>query len=113
MPNTRLVTATKVLLIPSWILGVAAALMAIDSVTLVIPELFTPIIGAIVLFGVFVAPLATLLAMVLAFWHTVRRQPPGTEPTRSTSPPRLWALIALSLVCSIAAWVLLAKKFTS
>ena len=96
--------AIKLLLIPSWIVGVAAVFMGVDALDRMIHQPFTRIIGHTVLFGVFLAPLATFVAIVLAFVQTLKKRP---------GVGKAWTLIALSLACILGAFVVLARGFTS
>ena len=68
----RFSTLTKVLLVPSWVVGFAAALMALDFATHVIREPYSQIVGHTVLFGAFLAPVASLFGVAVAAWHTFR-----------------------------------------
>ena len=104
--------AVKALLIPSWILGVAAVLMGTPALDRAIHAPFSQIIGHTVLFGVVLAPLSAFIAIALTFWLTVRRRP-AAEAGQPRSVGTLWLLIALSFVCSIGALVMLARRFTS
>lgn len=102
----------RLLLIPSWIVGVAAVMIGTPAIDERIHSPFTQIIGHTVLFGVFLAPLLGFVAFVLTCWLTVRRRPKN-EASQPRGVGWLWLLIALALACNIGAWVVLARGFTS
>src|ERR1700694_4370491 len=88
-------TVAKVLLIPSWIVGAATCLL---SLALLFPIPNSPLdglVGGTLLFGGFIAPFATTLSAVAAFWHTYqgsrRAGTPGETQRRETQ--RLWLLV--------------------
>jgi hypothetical protein len=107
-----LVTTIRVLLAPSFIVGLCAALIAVDLAFHVINEPFSQLIGNTVLIGGFlIAPVATLLAVGLAVWHALRhRRNPAPVAQRR---PRLWTMIGLSFLCIVGAWVVMASIFQS
>src|SRR5258708_1197414 len=103
----------KLLLIPSWVVGCGAVLMGIDVVSHMVPGSIAPIIGSTVLVGGFlVAPLATLLAVGLAVWHSLRNRH-QTAPTGGRRGVGVWTLIGLSFLCLVAALVATASLFES
>lgn len=104
--------AIKFLLIPSWIVGVAAVMMGTPAIDERIHRPFTQIIGHTVLFGVVLAPLLGFVAFVLTCWLTVRRRPEN-DARQPSGVGWLWLLIALALACNLGAWVVLARGFTS
>ena len=105
-------SAVKLLLIPSWIVGVAGAMMATPAIDRMLHRPYSQIVGHTVLFGVFLAPLCGFIAFALTFWLSVRRVP-APEAGQSRRVVRLWLLIALAVACNLGAWVVLARGFTS
>jgi hypothetical protein len=107
-------TIIKLLLIPSWVVGLGAVFMAIDlELHSIVPESMVPVIGNTVLVGGFlVAPLAMLLASLLAIWNSIRN---WNRPTSSVEFRGLgvWTLIGLSFLCVAAAVTLTATFFRS
>lgn len=104
----------KLLLIPSWAVGLGAVLMAIDlELHSIVPESMVPVIGNTVLVGGFlVAPIAMLLASVLAIWNSIQN---WNRPTASLDARGVgvWTLIGLSFLCVAAAVTLTATFFRS
>jgi hypothetical protein len=87
--------------------------MWIDWVTHSVPQPIAPIVGGVVLFGGFaIAPLTTLLASVLAMWHSFHhRHERGSTVGRRG--PGIWPLIGLSFLCLIGTLVAMTHFFTS
>jgi hypothetical protein len=103
----------KILLIPSWLVGVGVALMAIDRSAHVVPGSIAPLIGNTVLIaGFLIAPPATLVAAGLAILQSFRNR-----QHKEVSAPRrgsgLWTLVGLSFLCLITALVMMASFFQS
>src|SRR5262245_19779835 len=113
-PSGALPATIRFLLIPSWVVGLGVALIAVDMAIHVIEEPLSQMIGNIVLIGGFlVAPLATLLAAALGIWYSVRRARRAPATIAGGRSPHVWTLIALSFLCILAAWIMMARNFTS
>src|SRR5215475_13696132 len=112
-PPTRLPRVIRLLLIPSWFVAVGTGVMWIDWVTHSVPQAIAPLVGGIVLFGGFaIAPLTTLLATVLAIWHSLHYRHEG-ESTAGGQRLGVWPLIGLSFLCLIGTLVAMTHFFTS
>jgi hypothetical protein len=106
-------TTIKVLLVPSWVAGLCAALMGVDLVFHVFEEPFSQLIGNTVLIdGFLIAPLTMVIAVGLATWHSVRRRK-SAAALPSEQGPKHWRLIGLSFLCIVGAWVMMATIFRS
>jgi hypothetical protein len=112
-PSGGLPAVIKLLLVPSWVVGLGAVLMGIDVISHMVPGSIAPIIGSTVLVGGFlVAPLATLLAVGLAAWHSLRNRH-QTARTAGRRGVGVWTLIGLSFLCLVSALVATASLFQS
>ena len=104
----------RFLLIPSWLVGLGAALIAVDLAFHVIHEPFSQVIGNTVMLGGFlVAPVATLIAVGLAVWYTARQRRRKVTAPPAGGRPGVWTLIGLSSLCILGAWLMIASIFNS
>jgi hypothetical protein len=103
----------RFLLIPSWVVGLGAALMGVDLVSHVVPGSLAPVIGSTIFVGGFlVAPLAMLLAVGLTVWHSVRNRH-RAAPAAERRGVGVWTVIGLSFLCLVSALVATASLFQS
>lgn len=103
---TRVPIAIGLLLLPGWIVGLAAIVIALDLTTFRwLREPVSQIFGHTILFGAFLAPPLSFIGTAAAVWRTIR--------TNAAGAVRLWTLVALSWAGVVAGWAVLFAIFRS
>jgi len=106
---------TKMFLVPSWVVGFATVVMAIDLVTPlnILREPVSQIFGHTVLFGAFLAPLCTTLGVGIALVQRMRRTGTNAGSGRTPGDKGQGRLFLLSYACGFSSWGILIALFRS
>jgi hypothetical protein len=103
--SPRLPWVAQLLLVPSWVTGLGAILIALDIAMdpnhRFAPQPFARVVGLTVMLGALVAPIATTIAALVA----VRKRAQVPSESGLATGRRVWLLIGLSFACVLWSWL--------